>query len=123
MEIMPWSPPGSALANQIRSLFKSTNPSNHDSTHPHGRRKPLQRECRYGFEEHIWVIEYTQSPSPLRAGEVAELLLDPGTLFEIDDGRVGDVGDVDPHDQIHKGVPYQQMLVDFATRSFGGLLS
>lgn len=90
-------------ANGIECLVAY--PSNHDSAHPHRRREPLQQQGGHRLKEHVRVVEDTQGPCPLRAGETAELLLDASALLEVDDGRIADVADVDSHDEVHKGVP------------------
>ena len=47
-------------------------------------------------------------------------MFDSSALFQIHNSRVGDITDMDPHDQIHEGVPQKYLDVDLAT---GGLCS
>lgn len=45
-------------------------------------------------------LKDTQCPRPLLTAQIPQLLLNPIPLLDIDDGRVGDVGYVDPHDEV-----------------------
>jgi hypothetical protein len=74
----------------LRCTLTHTNytPGQHDPTHPDTGGKMLQCEGGEWLENHIRVIEYGECHGPLRGGEVAELLFDASSLFEVDDGGV-----------------------------------
>lgn len=88
-------------------------PSQHDPAHPHIRAEVLQHESSERLQEHVWVVEDAQSPCPLRRGHIPELLLDSCSLLEVHDSSIRNVADMDTHDQVHKRIPAEQMLIDF----------
>ena len=50
--------------------------------------------------------------------KISQLLLDAGALFEVHDGGVGDVADMNAHNEVDEGIPKQETLVDLAMRGF-----
>lgn len=89
----------------VSFVIRKPTPCDHDTAHPNRRREALQKQCRSRFCEHVRVVEDTQNPGPLIATEIAELLLDAVAFFDVDDCGVGDVADIDAHDQVDEGIP------------------
>ena len=50
------------------------------------------------------------------------MCLDIGSLFEVHNGRIGDVADVDTHDEVDEGVPNEKTLVHFTMGGFENIL-
>lgn len=94
--------------------IEDTNPGNHDPAHPHRRREPLQCQSGQRLEEHVWVVEDAECPCPLAAAKVTQLCPDAVSFFQVHDGGVANVADMDSHDQVDKGVPQQKTLVNLA---------
>lgn len=107
-----------SVSDHSQSTTAGTHPSDHDPAHPLARCEPLERHRRERLKHHVRVVEDAEDPRPLRRSQVAELALDVRLLLEVHDGRVADVADMHPHDEVHKAVPQQQAVVDLAVSAF-----
>lgn len=66
--------------------------------------------------------ESGNDPGPLRRGQMAELYLDVLGSPCVHDGRIGGIGGIDSHEQVHNAVERQDSTVDLAADSTNGVL-